>query len=266
MAGASGCLAAAAAAGAEPQIEAAGGVLWRPVADTIELAVVHRPRYDDWSIPKGKLEPGEHPLLGALRELHEETGCDAVVGRFVGEARYRHGGRPKRVRYWAMRATGGTFVSGDEVDELVWLPLPEAAKRVDTDADRRILDAFATDMRATTACVVARALSVDLLEPATVLAVQAFRPVRVLDAAVMTDADVGAIVGHVRGGESVLCCANPIGFSDMVAGLRRSLGGTQLIENSVAEGGFVVLHVAAGEPELVAVDSYPLGRSVAADR
>jgi 8-oxo-dGTP diphosphatase len=254
--GASGSLVAA---GAEPQIEAAGGVLWRPVADTIELAVVHRPRYDDWSIPKGKLEPGEYPLLAAVRELHEETGFDAVAGRFVGEARYRHGGRPKRVRYWAMRATGGTFVSGDEVDELVWLPLPEAAERVDTDADRRILDAFATDMRATTACVIARAPSVDLLEPAIALAVQAFNPVRVFDAAAMADADVGGIVAHARAGESVLCCADPTDFSETVADLKRSLGGTQLIENSVAEGDFVVLHVAAGEPELVAVDSYSLG-------
>jgi 8-oxo-dGTP pyrophosphatase MutT (NUDIX family) len=259
LAGATAAAGGAAGAGGEPQIEAAGGVLWRPVVDTIELAVVHRPRYDDWSIPKGKLEPGEHPLLGALRELHEETGFDAVAGRFVGEARYRHGGRPKRVRYWAMRATGGTFVSGDEVDELAWLPLPEAAKRVDTDADRRILDTFATDTRATTACVVARAPSVDLLEPAIVLAMQAFNPVRVLDAAVMAGTDVGGIVAHVRAGESVLCCAEPTEFSDIVAGLGRSLGGTQLIENSVAEGDFVVLHVAAGEPELVAVDSYPLG-------
>ena len=76
-----------------PQIEAAGGVLWRGDPAGPEVALVHRPKYDDWSLPKGKLDPGEHPLLGALREIAEETG-------FVGPARttrrvaaLRHAGR-----------------------------------------------------------------------------------------------------------------------------------------------------------------------------
>lgn len=104
---------------------AAGGVLWRQSGDGIEVAVVHRPRYDDWSLPKGKLEPGESQLQGALREVWEETGFDAVVGRTLGRSTYRvlQDGveRDKVVRWWAMRARSGRFVGGPEVDELRWL-------------------------------------------------------------------------------------------------------------------------------------------------
>lgn len=115
---------------------AAGGVLWRPVGGAgpaaIEVAVVHRPRYDDWSLPKGKLEPGEPPLTAALREVHEETGYTAVAGRTLGASSYRvllDGHEvPKTVRWWAMRVTGGEgwTTDNDEVDRLRWLP-PDAA-------------------------------------------------------------------------------------------------------------------------------------------
>ena len=107
------------------QVRAAGGVLWRPSPDGVEVALVHRPRYDDWSLPKGKLERGEHALAGALREVREETGSDAVAGRTLGSSSYRvlQNGHelPKTVRWWAMRARSGRFVPGDEVDELRWL-------------------------------------------------------------------------------------------------------------------------------------------------
>ena len=107
------------------QVRAAGGVLWRPVPGGIEVALVHRPRYDDWSLPKGKLERGEHALAGALREVREETGVEAVAGRTLGCSSYRvlQDGRelPKTVRWWAMRARSGSFVAGEEVDELRWL-------------------------------------------------------------------------------------------------------------------------------------------------
>ena len=88
-------------------IEAAGGVLWRPAAGGagIEVALVHRPKYDDWSIPKGKLNAGEHPVLGAVREVWEETGYIGAPGRPLGEIRYLKDGTPKRVRYWAMRVS-----------------------------------------------------------------------------------------------------------------------------------------------------------------
>ena len=69
---------------------------------SVEIALVHRPKYDDWSVPKGKLKRREHLLLGALREVAEETGADATLGRPLGEIRYLKDGLPKRVRYWAM--------------------------------------------------------------------------------------------------------------------------------------------------------------------
>ncbi|MGH8867877.1 MAG: NUDIX hydrolase [Actinomycetes bacterium] len=133
----------------QPLVEAAGGVLWRSAGDTgsdgpVEVALVHRPRYDDWSIPKGKLDPGEHPLLAALREVEEETGSRARPGPYLAEARYVAKGRPKRVRYWAMEAAGGAFVPSREVDEVRWLPLAEAFDLVAADRDRPVLDAYAT--------------------------------------------------------------------------------------------------------------------------
>ncbi len=132
---------------AQAEILAGGGVLWRPEVDGgIEVALVHRPRYDDWSLPKGKLDPGEHVLLGAVREVEEETGRHAVVGRPLGRQRYirnlESGPVPKTVRFWAMRAGSGEFRGGAEVDELDWLPPADAADRVTMDRDRDTLVEF----------------------------------------------------------------------------------------------------------------------------
>src|SRR4051794_31678212 len=112
----------------EPRvIEAAGGVLWRPARDGgVEVCLVHRPKYDDLSVPKGKLSRGEHVLLGAVREVAEETGYTATVGAPLGEIHYLKDGSPKRVRYWAMRAGQGRFVPGSEVDRLEWVTPPTA--------------------------------------------------------------------------------------------------------------------------------------------
>src|ERR671923_852052 len=117
-------------------IRAAGGVVWRPVTETsggsnVEVAIIHRPRYDDWSIPKGKLATGETELEGALREVFEETGQRVRPGRTLGEVRYLKANshsrpREKVVRYWAMQAIGGAFSPSREVDELRWLPLEQA--------------------------------------------------------------------------------------------------------------------------------------------
>lgn len=144
--------------GGDGLIEAAGGVLWRPVTggDGVEIALVHRPKYDDWSIPKGKLHAGEHPLLGALREITEETGFTGRLGRMLGEINYLKDGNPKRVRYWAVRATGGEFVSGDEVDQLRWLPPAEALALLTPDRDPPIVHAFALNSAPTVTCVVVR--------------------------------------------------------------------------------------------------------------
>jgi 8-oxo-dGTP pyrophosphatase MutT (NUDIX family)/phosphohistidine phosphatase SixA len=124
------------------RILAAGGVLWRGPAPAPELALVHRPRYDDWSLPKGKLVRGEHPLTAAVREVREETGMQATVGRPLGRLRYPQtgpGGEPvdKVVHYWAMRADDGEFVANDEVDRLVWLPPTAALEQLSYQRDRR---------------------------------------------------------------------------------------------------------------------------------
>lgn len=246
------------------QIEAAGGVLWRPVASAvgygIEVAIVHRPKYDDWSVPKGKLEPGEYPLLGALREVREETGFGAVPGRLVGETHYLFGGRPKRVRYWAMRATDGSFVSGDEVDELVWLSLPDAAERVDAGHDRRIVEAFSGDSRASTPVIVLRTTSAAggagaATEPVSseiAEVVAAFGPVEVVLAGNIDR----RLVDLVHAGTPVLCRPEAQHFDEFVRTLTERFGGAHSVENAVPEGGFVVLHVGAAG-ELVALDTLP---------
>jgi 8-oxo-(d)GTP phosphatase len=125
-------------------IRAAGTVLWRPGARGVEVALVHRPRYDDWSFPKGKLIPGEHPVTAAVRETVEETGYRAVLGRRLGSQRYLVNGRRKQVRYWAARADGvSVFEPNAEVDEVHWLPLGEARNRLTHDRDTDTLWDFA---------------------------------------------------------------------------------------------------------------------------
>ncbi len=93
---------------------------------SVEVLVAHRPLYDDWDFPKGKLEAGETDLECALRETEEETGYTGEVGDELPEVRYQVQGRPKVVRWWLLRQTGGRFVVNDEVDEVRWLS-PEAA-------------------------------------------------------------------------------------------------------------------------------------------
>jgi 8-oxo-dGTP diphosphatase len=113
--------------GDEPQVRAAGGVLFRARSDGVEVAVIHRPKYSDWTLPKGKLDPGESFEQAALREVEEETGMRAEPSVELSCVSYRdRKGRSKVVRYWKMRVLGGQFAPGDEVDELRWL-VPEAA-------------------------------------------------------------------------------------------------------------------------------------------
>jgi len=124
---------------------AAGGVLWRQDGDRVLVAVVHRPRYDDWSLPKGKLHPGEHPLAGAAREVAEETGARVEVGRRLASVEYPFGddGAIKQVSYWAMRYRDGEHAPGDEVDRLRWATVAEATQQLSYPADRGVLADFA---------------------------------------------------------------------------------------------------------------------------
>jgi 8-oxo-(d)GTP phosphatase len=126
-------------------VRAAGGVVWRPARDDVEVCVVHRPRYDDWSLPKGKLEPGEHPLLAAVREVAEETSVRAVPQARLPQVQYMmRDGMPKTVDYWSMQAVDeGGFEAHAEVDQLQWLPIDEAEHRVSYSHDVSVLRAFA---------------------------------------------------------------------------------------------------------------------------
>lgn len=127
---------------ADKVIHAAGAVLWRMRHGAVEVAVIHRPRYDDWSLPKGKVDPGENEPVTAVREILEETGQHAHLGRRLGAVSYPVAQGTKKVRYWAARALGGDFTPNDEVDELAWLPVDAAMQELQYPHDRKILRRF----------------------------------------------------------------------------------------------------------------------------
>lgn len=118
------------------RVEAAGGVVVRDG----HVALVHRPRYDDWSFPKGKLGPGESFEEAAVREVEEETGLRTHLVRELPSTKYEVAGRPKLVRYWLMEVDQeGPFVPNDETDELRWIALDEALRLLTYDRDRDVL-------------------------------------------------------------------------------------------------------------------------------
>jgi 8-oxo-dGTP diphosphatase len=123
------------------EVRAAGGVVSRPGANgDVEVAVVHRPKYGDWSLPKGKLEAGESFEEAAVREVQEETGIHCGLERELGAATYHDGdGRPKTVRYWLMTPLHGDFTPNGEVDRLDWVSLDEARNRLSYDFDRELM-------------------------------------------------------------------------------------------------------------------------------
>jgi 8-oxo-(d)GTP phosphatase len=124
---------------------AAGGVLWRPGhrESAEEVALIHRPRYDDWSLPKGKVDPGETEPVTAVREVFEETGHHVQLGRRIATVSYPIEPRTKKVQYWSARSIGGSFAPNNEVDDLIWLPAPAAIKKVSYPYDRKILRRWA---------------------------------------------------------------------------------------------------------------------------
>jgi 8-oxo-dGTP diphosphatase len=133
-----------------PDVVAAGAVVTRKPPDgPREVLLVHRPRYDDWSFPKGKVDAGEHLLATAVREVAEETGLDVRLGPSLGVLRYPVGNgarRTKQVHYWVGRPTGGDDLDGfranAEVDALAWVSLAEAAARLTYPHDAELLDRF----------------------------------------------------------------------------------------------------------------------------
>jgi 8-oxo-dGTP pyrophosphatase MutT (NUDIX family) len=124
---------------------AAGAVLWRPNGDAAapEVAIIHRPRYDDWSLPKGKVDPGETEPVTAVREVREETGYSSHLGRRLAAVSYPVEQGIKKVRYWAACRVDGDFSPNAEVDELKWLPVAEAIEHLEYPHDRKVLRRFA---------------------------------------------------------------------------------------------------------------------------
>lgn len=121
-------------------VRAAGGVVWREQADGVRIAVVHRPKHGDWSLPKGKLDRGESHEDAALREVAEETGATCRLGPGLGTVRYPDPrGRPKEVRYWLMEPLAGAFDPSDEVDQMRWLPPQEALDALTYELDREVV-------------------------------------------------------------------------------------------------------------------------------
>jgi 8-oxo-dGTP diphosphatase len=127
-------------------IRAAGGVAWRPGPDgSPQVLLVHRKKYDDWSLPKGKIEPGEPLPVTAVREVMEEGGARLALGRRLASVRYNVGGRPKRVHYWAARvlSVDSRAIPNAEVDEVAWLPAERAVEMVSYTRDHGVLADFA---------------------------------------------------------------------------------------------------------------------------
>lgn len=120
------------------RVLAAGGVVVR----NGRVVLIHRPKYDDWSFPKGKLDPGESFEDAALREVEEETGLRCTLGRELPSTEYRDAkGRPKLVRYWEMKPVAGEFTPTNEVDDLRWLEFARAAGVLSYEHDREVLRA-----------------------------------------------------------------------------------------------------------------------------
>ena len=126
-------------------IRAAGGVVVRDVNGVLEVVVVHRPAYDDWTLPKGKAHRGESDEACALREVEEETGLRCERGRELAGSSYRDAAdREKIVRYWLMRPVGEVLRPTREVDEARWVPYDEAERILSYERDRVVLRSAAS--------------------------------------------------------------------------------------------------------------------------
>ncbi|KQB86433.1 bifunctional NUDIX hydrolase/histidine phosphatase family protein [Corynebacterium lowii] len=133
---------------------AAGAVLWRKQGEAIEVAVVHRPHYDDWSLPKGKVDAGESLPTTAAREIYEETGYEATLGRLLGKVTYPVKDRTKVVCYWLALVSAGEFQPNEEVDELRWVDLDSARALLSYDVDVAVIDRAAERLASATTSTV----------------------------------------------------------------------------------------------------------------
>lgn len=138
------------ATGADGAVLAAGGVVWRRLDDGgLEVVLVHRARYDDWSLPKGKVAPGETDEAAARREVEEETTIVGELGPELASTTYLdRSGKHKRVRYWAMTVRSGSPAGANEVDRAVWVPLAEATGRLSYGRDVEVIESLSRVLHA----------------------------------------------------------------------------------------------------------------------
>jgi 8-oxo-(d)GTP phosphatase len=143
---------------AAEEVLAAGAVLWRPAGRGAQVALIHRPKYDDWTFAKGKVDPGEHVLLAAVREVAEETGLQVTLGRRLRPVRYVTDGGPKRVDYWVAQADPAVapVTPTSEVDELAWLAAGRASALLSYARDVETLAEFRSGPRRTFPLILVR--------------------------------------------------------------------------------------------------------------
>ncbi|CAN2174853.1 Ap6A_hydrolase domain containing protein [Candidatus Nanopelagicaceae bacterium] len=140
-------------------IRAAGAIIWRENSPfELEVLVIHRPQYDDWSFPKGKVDDGESPIAAAYREVKEETGVDAIFGQYLGTTSYKVDENKKKVKYWMARAKADAapFVPNAEVDKIEWVDSKTARHFLTHDEDRDLLDDFMAKERYASTLVLLR--------------------------------------------------------------------------------------------------------------
>ena len=266
-------------------IRAAGAVVWRPGARGPEILVIHRNRYDDWSLPKGKREPREHLLLTAVREVEEETNVRPVLGPRLLTVYYEVRGEPKRVDYWAAVAEGDADAKpSNEVDALEWLPLAEAKDRLSYPHDVDVVSGLVPEQ--TVPLIVLRHASAgpkrgdDLRRPldakgqrqAAVLAslLAAYAPhARVLSSParrcvdtvrpyatqieehpdLLTTSGVGPeplIRALVSAGQPAIVCVHRENLPAVIAAAYAALGAPGPADPALPKGGFWVVHAAGG--------------------
>jgi 8-oxo-dGTP diphosphatase len=140
-------------------IKAAGAVLWREETPfELEVLLVHRPQYDDWSFPKGKIDDEESSIAASFREVKEETGYSAIFSQYLGSSSYKVGDTKKKVKYWMAQALphANPFTPNEEVDKIEWVSIKEARHFLTHDEDREILDEFINRERYTSTLVLLR--------------------------------------------------------------------------------------------------------------
>lgn len=122
---------------------AAGGVIWSGTTTEPKILLIHRPKYDDWSLPKGKQESGENLFTTAVREIQEETGYKVKLTAYLGTVTYPLKNRKKKlIHYWSTEIVSGEFKINSEVDQIAWLPLTQANKKITNKTDKKILERF----------------------------------------------------------------------------------------------------------------------------